>query len=204
LLAGVSHDLRTPMARLRLALALMAESPSPRLIARLESDLDEMDSLIGKVLDLARGLEPEEIANVDVVPMLERLLEGSPGDRVQLYAETSEMMVKAPPSALQRAIGNLLSNALRYGEGKPIELLIRRGTDELRIGIVDRGPGIPHEQIEAVFLPFHRVEASRSPSTGGAGLGLAVVKQLAELYGWHIELAPRDGGGLEAWLSIPA
>ena len=203
LLAGVSHDLRTPMARMRLALALLAESPSPRLIARLESDIDEMDGLIGKVLDLARGLEPEEIANVDVVTVLERLREGSPGDRVQLSAETSETIVKAPPSALQRAIGNLLSNALRYGEGKPIEFVVQRGTGELRIGVLDRGPGIPHEQIEDVFLPFHRVEASRSPLTGGAGLGLAVVKQLAELYGWGIVLTPREGGGLGAWLSIP-
>jgi two-component system osmolarity sensor histidine kinase EnvZ len=135
--------------------------------------------------------------------MLERLLEGSPSDRVQLSAETSETMVNAPPSALQRAIGNLLNNALRYGEGKPIEIWVRRGAGELQIGIMDRGPGIPPEQIEDVFLPFHRVEASRSPLTGGAGLGLAVVKQLAELYGWSIVLAPRDGGGLEAWLSIP-
>lgn len=203
LLAGVSHDLRTPMARMRLALALLAESPSPRLIERLESDIDEMDSLIGRVLDLARGLEPEEMVGVDVVAILERLIEGSPSDRVQLYAEASATTIKAPPSALQRAIGNLLDNAMRYGEGKPIELLVQRRVGELRIGVVDRGPGIPHEQFETVFLPFHRVEASRSPLTGGAGLGLAVVKQLAELYGWSIVLAPREGGGLEAWLSIP-
>lgn len=203
LLAGVSHDLRTPMARMRLALALLSETPSPRLIGRLEADIDEMDSLIGKVLDLARGLEPEDCARTNVVALLESLMEGNTSGRVQMRFDHHDTTIDVPPLALKRAAANLLNNALRYGEGKPVELVVQRGMGRLRIGVLDRGPGIPSEQIEAVFQPFHRVEASRSPVTGGAGLGLAVVKQLADLYGWSIELAPREGGGLEAWLSVP-
>ncbi|MFA6442774.1 MAG: ATP-binding protein [Sterolibacterium sp.] len=203
LLAGVSHDLRTPMARMRLALALLAETPSPRLIARLEADIDEMDQLIGKVLDLARGLEPEDSEIVDVVAMLESLVDGTTTGQIVIRADDPDATVTAPPLALKRAAGNLIDNALRYGEGKPVELAVKSAVGRLRIGVLDRGPGIPPEQIEAVFQPFHRVEVSRSPTTGGAGLGLAVVRQLADLYGWSIELTSRDGGGLEAWLGVP-
>lgn len=203
LLAGVSHDLRTPMARMRLALALLADEPSPRLIARLEADIDEMDGLISRVLDLARGLEPEAGADVAVADLLKNLADGCPSGRVSVQAPDDAGIINGPRSALKRTIGNLLDNALRYGDGKPVELIIQRTAESLRIGVLDRGPGIPAGQIDDVFQPFHRVEASRSPLTGGAGLGLAVVKQMAELYAWQVELIPRDGGGLAAWLTIP-
>ena len=203
LLAGVSHDLRTPMARMRLALALLADDPSPRHIARLEADIDEMDGLIGRVLDLARGLEPEVTQAHDPAVMMQTLADGCPSGRVTLQADANIRLITAPPSALKRAVGNLLDNALRYGDGRPVDLVINRTAGALRIGVLDRGPGIAATQIETVLQPFYRVEASRSPLTGGAGLGLAVVKQLTDLYGWQLELAPREGGGLMAWLQLP-
>jgi two-component system osmolarity sensor histidine kinase EnvZ len=203
LLAGVSHDLRTPLARMRLALALLEEKPTPNLIARLEQDIEEMDRLIGQVLDLARGMEREAAAEIDVPALLTDLAAGTPDGRVRVRVAPQACQVQAPPSALRRVLGNLLDNALRYGGDQPVELLAEQVGSKVRVGVLDRGPGIPAEQMNAVFQPFHRVETSRSPSTGGAGLGLAIVRQLAETHGWQVEIGPRSEGGLEAWLTLP-
>jgi two-component system osmolarity sensor histidine kinase EnvZ len=203
LLAGVSHDLRTPLARMRLALALLEEKPTPKLIARLEQDIEEMDRLIGQVLDLARGMEREAAAEIDLPALLTDLAAGTPDGRVRVRVAPQACQVQAPPSALRRVLGNLLDNALRYGGDQPVELLAEQVGSKVRVGVLDRGPGIPAEQMNAVFQPFHRVETSRSPSTGGAGLGLAIVRQLAETHGWQVEIGPRSEGGLEAWLTLP-
>ncbi len=203
LLAGVSHDLRTPLARMRLVLALLAEQPTPSRIARLEGDIEEMDRLIGKALDLARGLENEPTTEIDLTALLSGLAGGAASGSVQFVLPASPLRVRAAPLALRRALDNLLGNALRYGGDQPVELVAERVGTRFRIGVLDRGPGIPAEQIEAVFQPFHRVEASRSPITGGAGLGLAIVRQLADANDWEVELRNREGGGLEAWLSLP-
>jgi two-component system osmolarity sensor histidine kinase EnvZ len=203
MLAGVSHDLRTPLARIRLALALLADKPTPALIERIEKDVGEMDRLIGDVLNLARGLASEAIEDIDLAEMGRHLGSHEYRGRLDVNLPSGSLHVPARPLALRRVIGNLVDNALRYGDGKPVELRVERGEGEIRIGVLDRGPGIPAEQLDAVFQPFHRVEASRSPATGGTGLGLAIVRQLATANGWKIELGNRDGGGLAAWLSVP-
>ena len=92
---------------------------------------------------------------------------------------------------------------MEYTPTRPESVRLLEHARELAIGVLDRGPGIPEAQREAVFLPFHRLEASRSPETGGVGLGLAIVKQVADANGWRVELGERDGGGLAAWLRIP-
>jgi two-component system osmolarity sensor histidine kinase EnvZ len=204
LLAGVSHDLRTPLARMRLALALLEEKPTPKLLARLEKDIEEMDRLIGQVLNLARGMEREAVAEIDVTALLVDMAAGNPHGRVQVRAAPLACMIQAPPSALRRVIGNLLDNALRYGDDQPVELVAELAGTMVRIGVLDRGPGIPPEHMSAVFQPFHRVETSRSQITGGAGLGLAIVRQLADTHGWQVEIGPRPDGGLEAWLTLSA
>ncbi len=204
LLAGVSHDLRTPLARMRLALALLEESPTPKLIARLENDIEEMDRLIGHVLNLARGIERETAAEIDLPGLLADMAAVAPDGRVRVRVTPRPRQFFAPPSALRRVLGNLLDNALRYGGGKPVELVAENTEEWVRIGVLDRGPGIPPEQMSAVFQPFHRVESSRSPTTGGAGLGLAIVRQLADTHGWQVKIGPRPDGGLEAWLTLPA
>ena len=203
LLAGVSHDLRTPLARMRLALALLEEKPTPKLIARLEKDIEEMDRLIGQVLDLARGMASEAAAEIDVPALLIDMAAGVPDGRVRVRVAPQACQVQAPPSALRRVIGNLLDNALRYGDDQPVELVVEQAEKSVRIGVLDRGPGIPAEQMGAVFQPFHRVETSRSQITGGAGLGLAIVRQLADSHGWQVDIGPRFQGGLEAWLTLP-
>ena len=204
LLAGVSHDLRTPLARMRLALALLEEKPTPKLIARLENDIGEMDRLIGQILDLARGIEREPAIEIDLPAVLTDIAAGAPDGRGRARVPPQPGELLAPPSALRRVIGNLLDNALRYGGDQPVELVVEQAGKTVRIGVLDRGPGIPAEQMSAVFQPFHRVEMSRSPATGGAGLGLAIVRQLADTHGWQVDIGPRMDGGLEAWLTLPA
>lgn len=199
LLAGVSHDLRTPLARMRVALALLESHPTPKLFMRLEADIEEMDRLIGNVLDLARGLASEAPVDVDLRGLLNELAGGD--GRVTLRCP--EMRLSAPPVALRRAVGNLVDNARRHGGEAPIDLVAEAWPGEIRIGILDRGPGIPEDQLGAVFEPFHRIDDARSPATGGAGLGLAIVRQLAEANHWRIQLGPRAGGGLEVWLTLP-
>ena len=204
LLAGVSHDLRTPLARMRVALALLEDKPTPKLIARLETDIEEMDRLIGHVLDLARGIDREAAVEIDLPALLSDMAAGAREGRVQVRFTPQTCTLLAPPSALRRVIGNLIDNALHYGGGQAVELVGERDGSMIRIGVLDRGPGIPPAQMNAVFQPFHRVDASRSPTTGGAGLGLAIVRQLADTHGWQVEISPRSGGGLEAWLTLPA
>lgn len=198
LIAGVSHDLRTPLARMRIALALLETRPTPKMFARLEADIAEMDRLIGNVLDLARGLASEEATDVDLAAMLRELA----GDDGRMPVIPSGLHVLAPPVALRRALGNLVDNARRYGGDGPIELRAEATAGGVCVGVLDRGPGIPEHELTAVFEPFHRLDTARSPAVGGAGLGLAIVRQLAEANGWRIELGPRDGGGLEAWLTV--
>lgn len=198
LLAGVSHDLRTPLARMRVALALLEKRPSPKLFARIEADIEEMDHLIGNVLDLARGLASEAPTDIDLRGLLHELA-GSDG---RVAVTCPDLHLQAPPLALRRTVGNLIDNARRYGGEAPIDLVAELWAGEARIGVLDRGPGIPADQLVRVFEPFHRVDAARSPATGGAGLGLAIVRQLAETNRWRVELRPRAGGGLEAWLTL--
>lgn len=211
LLAGISHDLRTPLARMRLALEMLTLQPKPALITRLTQDVEEMNTLIGQLLMLARGLDHEAPQLIELGPWLEA--------RVALQAAAAQkagatLVVHCPAScqvhaaagALARVVDNLLGNALRYAPG-PITVEVTGATPAgvagARISVLDRGPGIPPDQIDAVWRPFQRVETSRSPQTGGYGLGLAIVRQLASAQGWQTGLAPRDGGGLVSWVQLP-
>jgi two-component system, OmpR family, osmolarity sensor histidine kinase EnvZ len=203
LLAGLSHDLRTPLARMRLALEMLSRRPDPALIERLDRDIEEMNRLVGGMLELARGLGREAPREVDVQVLLEGLASQAREAGADVVVEAEECTVTAAPMALRRLLANLLSNAQRYGGRARVELVARRESNGVAIGVLDRGPGIPPDQIEAVFRPFHRVEASRSPGTGGAGLGLAIVRQLAQANGWSVALENRDGGGIAAWVTVP-
>ena len=204
MLAGISHDLRTPLARIRLAIALLESQPSPALIARIEQSIDEMDRLIGDVLSLSREFSAETISRIDLAELLSQLAAREDADKVVLSLPDHPVPVMARPLALRRAAANLLDNALRYGGAAPVSLCLEQREQSVCIGILDRGPGIPTNKIDAVFEPFYRLETSRSPETGGSGLGLAIVRQLANANGWRVELANRTDGGLAAWVCLPA
>lgn len=201
LLAGLSHDLRTPLARMRLAVTLLEERPSAKTLARLELDIGEMDRLIGNVLDLARGLEGETPAEIDLCALLHALA-AETRFPARLVVRCTPLYARLPPLGLRRAVGNLVENALNHSEDT-VELSVEEADELIHITVLDRGKGIPPDKLEAVFEPFYRLDASRSPATGGAGLGLAIVRQLATANGWKAELSPRQGGGLEARLIVP-
>ncbi len=205
LLAGVSHDLRSPLARMKMAVGLLAEqSPSP-LLSRMERDVAEMDNLIGAQLELARAREGEPTEPVDLDELLQDAVEAAeaqaPG-RVYLRATGSVCTTEIAPVSFRRCVGNLLENALRYGGEGNIQVARRRINGAIFVGVRDRGPGIPAHLAEQVFRPFYRLESSRNRITGGSGLGLAIARQLAETQGWKIAIKPRWRGGASVWLQI--
>ena len=203
LLAGLSHDLRTPLARMRLALEMVQRRPDPAWIERLDQDIGEMDRLVGELLGLVRGLGAEAAQAVDLPVFLEELADRARESGTEVRVLSPDLHLSVPPTALRRTLGNLLYNARRYAGGGAVEIQVEAVEGRCRIGVLDRGPGIPEEQLEAVFRPFHRVEPSRSPATGGTGLGLAIVRQLAHSNGWRVWLENRASGGLAAWIEIP-
>lgn len=203
LLAGVSHDLRTPLARMRLTLEMLKDTPNPALIDRMERDIEQMNRLIGNVLALARGLEHEPLVATELSDFLRQIAAdfSTPASPVTVTCPPGSWPVAA--TALQRAIGNLLQNAQRYAPNLPVELVASFQDAHCRVGVLDQGPGIPADQMTAVFQPFHRLDGSRSPLTGGSGLGLAIVRELARANGWQVALNANPGGGLQAWLELP-
>ncbi|WP_341893347.1 ATP-binding protein [Variovorax sp. YR752] len=215
LFAGVSHDLRTPLARMRLAIEMLRLRPDPALLQRLEHDIEEMNALIGQMLEIARGMNTETAADFELCGWLRGRVQAhadaaqSAGAQLSLRCDQA-IRVHAAPGALTRIVDNLLSNALRYAPG-PIVLVGRltppvdsADTGHVYIAVLDRGPSIAENQLALVFRPFHRAQGQDDAAPGAFGLGLAIVQQLARANGWQVGVRPRDGGGLEAWVTVPA
>ncbi|HSJ81339.1 MAG TPA: ATP-binding protein, partial [Thiobacillus sp.] len=199
LLAGISHDLRTPMTRLQLNLEMLRDTPNPARIDRAVADLADMNKLITGYLALARTTQAETKVRFDLAVLLEEVA----ADAGLAWPGAAPCTVEAGRLAVRRIMSNLIQNAQRYGGGTAVELTLVC-SDTLAQAIVrDAGAGIPDDQLEKVFRPFYRLESSRSQATGGTGLGLAIVRQLAESNGWKVLLRNRATGGLEAVLEIP-
>lgn len=205
LLAGISHDLRTPLTQIQLALEMLPDDGGDvQMMARIRRDLDAVDRLIGQALEVSMELDADEKELVDTNEILEHAVNNARhGDQIIEWQPDGSCRVLLNPLALQRVMSNLLENAVRYGGGQPIQVECTCGEDQLILQVLDRGPGIPMEHREAVFQPFFRLEKSRSTSTGGSGLGLAIVRQLANTNGWSVELLEREGGGTCVRLVIP-
>ncbi|MDD5405289.1 MAG: ATP-binding protein, partial [Sulfuricella sp.] len=174
LLAGISHDLRTPLARMRLAVEMLPRGADTKLVDRLQHDLEEMNRLIGEFIELSRGLEMEAAQETDLTSLLQELVIDARNGGAQIEWPGQEPCVRpVGPMALRRILANLIGNAVRYGAGLPITIECMCGKD-IVVRVLDRGPGIPPDQVESVFRPFFRLESSRSSATGGSGLGLAI------------------------------
>jgi signal transduction histidine kinase len=199
-LAAMSHDLKTPVNRLRLRAELLDDT---ELKKKISQDLEEMESMIRGTLEFMRGGQSAEQARpVDVNALLESLQ----ADAQDTGAEVAvEGMATAPyagrPQALKRCLGNLLDNAVKYGGSAT--MIVDDAPNRLIIRVRDRGPGIPELELERVFEPFYRLEASRSRDTGGTGLGLSIARQIAQLHGGTLILRNIKEGGLEAVLTLP-
>ena len=199
-LAAMSHDLKTPITRLRLRAELLDDA---QLRAKFGSDLQEMEAMVASALDFLRGMDNgEPVQSVDVTALLESLQADL---RETGGVVTIEGRAVSPysgrPQALKRCLANLLENAIKYG--KTAQVVIEDNAERLQIRILDEGPGLLPDQLEKVFEPFYRVEGSRNRDTGGTGLGLAIAKNVAELHGGSIGLRNREAGGLEAVLRLP-
>ena len=205
IVAGISHDLRTPLTRLELAVEMLDEESEPQLIAGIRRDLAAMNSLIGQFLEFSKGLANEHPIELDVWQVIEAQAADLQRDGVDVKLSScgAPCPYIADPLALRRLLANLLENAAHYGGSAPIDVDLQCDGQAVSIQICDRGPGIPADQVEAVFRPFHRLEAARSNRTGGSGLGLAIARQLAIRHGWTIELLPREGGGTIAKVVLP-
>jgi len=198
MLAAVSHDLRTPITRLRLRAELIEDEA---LREKFTRDLAEMEAMTSDALDFLRGARVNEpVQPVDVLALLESLQADmeEAGQAVQVHGQAAPY--PARPLAFKRCLANLLENAVKYGTRA--EARIEDDGRELRITITDDGPGIPEAELERVFEPFYRVESSRSRETGGVGLGLSVARDIVRAHGGELTLRNRPEGGLEAVLTL--
>jgi signal transduction histidine kinase len=200
MLAAVSHDLRTPITRLRLRAELIEDEALRTKFAR---DLSEMEAMTAAALDFLRGVNKDEpVQPVDVMALLESLQADfeEAGHNVTVQGEM-RAPYPAHPLALKRLLANLIENAIKYGARASVT--VEDEAARLRILVADEGPGIPEDQLEQVFEPFYRIEGSRSRETGGVGLGLSVARDIARAHGGELVLRNRTGGGLEAVLTLP-
>ena len=197
--AAMSHDLRTPLTRLRLrAEAIEDEDAQARFIA----DIDEMSRMVTGALNMFKGLNDEEPARKVIVDDLLAAIQKEFGELGAIFAIEghSTAPILGKEQSLKRCLSNLLHNAVKYGT--QVVAQVADG-DELVVTIIDDGPGIPEDELERVFEPFYRVESSRNRDTGGTGLGLSIARDIAQLHGGSLTLRNRETGGLEARLALP-
>jgi two-component system, OmpR family, osmolarity sensor histidine kinase EnvZ len=199
MLAGVSHDLRTPLTRMKLSLALLPESPETK---ELSDDVSDMERMIEGYLAFARGEGDEDPIPADLSEILEDVAAGARRDNANVEVTwQGDMNVQLRPLAIKRCLTNLVSNALRYGT--MVQLQAVRGRTSVEITIEDNGPGIPPDKYEDVFRPFFRLDESRNVDTGGVGLGLTIARDVARSHGGDVALAPSALGGLRVIVRIP-
>ncbi|HTO46759.1 MAG TPA: ATP-binding protein [Burkholderiales bacterium] len=202
ILAGVSHDLRTPLARLRLGLEMAGADP--QLKTGMTADIDDMDRIIGQFLDFARAARGEPLAPVDLAA-LAREIAGRYRETGHVLADEIAAVPELPlrSLAVRRLISNLLDNAFRYGE-RDVLLRVAPEGGGAAVEVLDRGPGIPAAEVERLKQPFTRIETETARSgKGGSGLGLAIVDRIARMHGGTFDLLPRQGGGLIARVTFP-
>lgn len=198
LLANASHELRSPLARLRLGIELMAEQPSPDRRAALARDIAELDLLIDEIL-LASRLEGGPPLARESIDLTGLVAEECAAIEAQLSAPPLTIMGDA--RLLQRLVRNLLDNAHRHADGD-IDVELRAAGANVELDVRDRGPGVPESERERVFEPFYRV-SGRSETAGGVGLGLSLVRQIARQHGGSVECLPREGGGSIFRVTLP-
>lgn len=199
LLAAISHDLRTPLTRLRLRAEKVTD---PELRAKFQRDVDDMSNMLKATLGFFRGMGEQEASEpVDIMKLLGNICVefAEMGEDVTLEGSAGRP-IDARPNALKRCITNLVSNAVKYGGNARITV---SDGDELVLRVADSGPGIPEETLEKVFEPFHRLEDSRHRDTGGTGLGLSIARDIAQAHGGRLALENRAAGGLVAILTLP-
>jgi len=200
MLAAITHDLQTPLTRLRLRLEKL---PDEALRAKLVGDMQAMQQMLQEGLELSRSLDSHEpLQLLDLDSLLDSLCSDAEEAGQQVaYSSRAAVQLQAYPLALRRALSNLIDNAVKYGQRAEVSL--SRDARQCHIRIRDAGPGIPPELLETVFTPFYRIEHSRSRETGGTGLGLSIARNIVLRHNGELVLTNLAGGGLEAQVVLP-
>jgi signal transduction histidine kinase len=198
---AISHDLRTPLTRLKLRAEYLADSP---LFDKIMQDINEMEEMIGETLDYFKDMNHEaKMGRFDLIAMLHSLVEDASDLNydVSFVSDADKLIYVGNVNLLKRAFSNLINNAVYYGKQATISL--RQLDSQIEIVIEDRGPGLEPEDLERVFMPFYRVENSRSRKTGGTGLGLTITREILEKHRGSIVLSNMPQGGLQVLITLP-
>ena len=201
LLANASHELRSPLARIRMAIEMLGAEANPALRAEVERDIAELDALVDEILLASRLDAVAEIGTPEDVDLLALAAEESA--RVGAALDGSPTTVRGDAKLFRRMIRNLLENAKRHGGGTPVAIDVRRAGSVVEVRVCDRGAGVPHAERERIFEPFYRPAGSRE-GQGGAGLGLSLVRQIARRHGGEVRCVARDGGGSCFVVTLPS
>jgi signal transduction histidine kinase len=206
MVTAIGHDLRTPITRLKLRAEFLEED---ELRERILADLEELETMVAATLVFGRdAASGEAVAPLDLAELLRTVLDETGDTRPEAvdrfaYAGLAHLTVRARPVALKRALANLIGNAASYGGAARVTLHApSQGT--VAIDVEDDGPGIPADQLESVFQPFHRLDQSRNRETGGAGLGLPIARNILRAHGGDVTLANREPHGVRARVTLPA
>lgn len=199
MLAGVSHDLRTPLTRMKLELAMLGDSPS---VAGLKSDVSDMERMVESYLAFVRGEGEEQTEPTDLAKLLDDIATAArrDGNAVALTTE-GDLLLPLRPHAMKRSLNNLVANATRHAA--QVAISAGRKGRAVEVVIDDDGPGIPEDAREDVFKPFFRLDGSRNPATGGVGLGLTIARDVVSSHGGSIQLDASPLGGLRARIRLP-
>ena len=200
MLAGISHDLRTPLTRMKLMVTMMENSQDKRDFL---ADIDEMEKMLNGYLAFVRGEKDEQASSFEMNGLVKNIVNrfkiGSA--KVKFISSKEKIEIVAKEQSLRRAITNIVANACRYG--KKVIVRIENGTRCVRIIVDDNGPGIPKDKREDVFRAFYRLEDSRNKETGGIGLGLAITRDIITAHGGKINLEDGPLGGLRVVIELP-
>jgi two-component system, OmpR family, osmolarity sensor histidine kinase EnvZ len=200
-LAGVSHDLRTPLARLRLGLEMSGADAASQ--AGMVADLEEMNQVIEQFISFARDESSEPLVSVNIGELLQRVCDNcARQQRPVTLSAGSVMALNARPLALARLFANLIDNAHKYSNNARVEVSASLVAGAVVVDVADRGPGIPISEVARLKQPFARQDAARGGPIG-AGLGLAIAERVARMHGGKLDLLPREGGGLVARVTLP-
>ena len=197
MLSGISHDLRTPLTRLKLQLAMLNQKDLSKEMSR---DIDEMEKMLNDYLQFAKNQAQENTSKIDLTLLFNSIKNQFATEKLTIYSK-EKIELEVRPSALKRSFVNIIQNGLTYGNNVIVN--IQKGNNRALITIEDDGPGIPEDQYKNVFKPFFRLDKSRSLNQSGVGLGLAIVEDIINSHGGNIQLSKSKYNGLQVKISLP-
>ena len=198
MLSGISHDLRTPLTRLKLQLAMLQQKDISK---QMSNDIDEMEKMLNDYLEFAKTQSQESTTKIDLNDMLNSIKNKFNNDKISIKRNKETVELKARPTALKRSFENIIQNGLTYGN--KVDIDIQKGNNRSFVIFDDDGPGIPEDQYKNVFKPFFRLDKSRSLNQSGVGLGLAIVEDIINSHGGSIQLGKSKYNGLQVKISLP-